>query len=126
MGELTELQLAILGVLWERGEATVREVHSALEPATGLARATIGTLLHRLHRQGILNHRPDGREYLYRAAVRREAVQAAFVSGLVAGPFEGSVASMVSFALSKEELSRGDLAQIRELLDRHAAGEREP
>ena len=42
---LTDLQLAIMGVVWERREATVGDVHAALLDETGLARKTIGTLL---------------------------------------------------------------------------------
>jgi predicted transcriptional regulator len=122
--DLTDLQLAILAALWERGEATAREVHATLLPATGLARGTIGTLLHRLERQGVLTHRSEGREYLYRAAVSREAVQAARLAGLVGGLFDGDLASMVSFAVSKREVAPADLARIRELIDAQGAEER--
>ncbi len=123
--DLTGLQLAILAVLWERGEATAHQVHAALEPATGLARGTIGTLLHRLEHQGILDHRLDGREYLYRPTVTRAAVQEARVGELVGGLFGGSLAAMVSFAVARGEVSRRDLARIRELLDEQT-GTRKP
>lgn len=117
--DLTDLQLAILAVVWERGEATANAIHDALAKETRLARGTIGAMLHRLERQRILAHRVEGREYLYRALVTREAVMAARVRGLVGGLFGGDLAGMVSFAVSKSETRRGDLARLREMLDQH-------
>jgi len=117
---LTELQLAILNVLWERGEATALQVHAELEPTTGLARGTIGTLLHRLERQRVLGHRREGRDYLYRAAVRREEVQAAQLGGVLHGVFDGSLAAIVTMAVSRREVTAEELARIRALLDAHA------
>src|SRR5436190_21803729 len=109
---LTELQLAILDVLWQRGEATALQIHAALEPSTGLARGTIGTLLHRLEKQRVLGHRRDGRDYLYRPAVAREEVQAAQLGSVLHGVFDGSLAAMVTLAVSRREVSADDLAQI--------------
>jgi BlaI family penicillinase repressor len=117
--ELTDLQLAVLAVLWDRGEATANDVHAALEPATKLARGTIGTLLHRLERQRVVTHRVDGREFYYRATATREAVRAARVAGLVGGLFGGDLAAMVSFAVSNEDVDRRDLARLRALIEAH-------
>jgi BlaI family transcriptional regulator, penicillinase repressor len=117
LAELTDLQLAILDVLWERGEATVREVHERLEPSTRLARKTIGTLLHRLEKQHVLAFRTDGREYWYRPTVTREQVRAARVERLVGGLFGGDLPAMVSFAIGRGDVDAHDLARIRALLD---------
>jgi BlaI family transcriptional regulator, penicillinase repressor len=114
--ELTELQLAIINVVWERGECSVREVHARLARSTGLAVKTIGTLLHRLTRQGMLTFRPEGREYLYRATVSRESVQAAYVKQMVGSVFHGDVPALVSFALGTDQISQEDVERIRNLL----------
>ena len=118
---LTDQQLAILGVVWSKGEATANEIHLALEPTAGLARGTVGTMLHRLERQGILVHRSEGREFWYRSAVSRDEVMAARVRGLVGGLFGGDLSAMVSFAVSKSETRRGDLEKLKKLLDDHHA-----
>jgi predicted transcriptional regulator len=118
--ELTDLQLEILQVLWERGEATANQVHQALAPSAGLARGTIGTLLHRLERHGVLGHRAEGREFHYRPRVTREAVMAARVKGLVRGLFDGDLTAMVTFAVSRTEVDRRDLTRLKALLDRAA------
>jgi len=119
--DLTDQQLAIMGVVWERGEATAHEIHQALEDRAGLARGTIGTMLHRLERQRILAHRAEGREFWYRALVSREDVMAARVDGLVGGLFSGDLTAMVSFAVSKPAVSKGDISKLRKMLDAHDA-----
>jgi predicted transcriptional regulator len=123
---LTDLQIEVLGVLWKRGEATVAEVHQALEPATGLARKTIGTLLFRLEQQGVIAHREDGREYLYRSCVTREQVERAAVGSVLGRLFGGDVAAMVSHALRAEEVEPGDVERVREMLERWTAEREEP
>ena len=123
---LTDLQIEVLAVLWKRGEATVAEVHQALEPSTGLARKTIGTLLFRLEQQGVIAHREDGREYLYRARVTREQVERAAVGSVLGRLFGGDVAAMVSHALRAEEVEPGDVERVREMLERWTAEREEP
>ena len=122
---LTELQIEVLGVLWKQGEATVADVHQALEPSTGLARKTIGTLLFRLEQQGVIEHREEGREYLYSACVTREQVERATVGSVLGRLFRGDVAAMVSHALRAEEIAPGDVERLREMLERWNAEEDE-
>ena len=117
--DLTDQQLTLLDVVWERGEATASEIHQALAKRTRLARGTIGTMLHRLERQGILGHRSEGREFLYRPRVTRDEVMAARLDGLVGGLFGGDLAAMVSFAVSKSDTSRGDVEKLRKMLADH-------
>lgn len=123
---LTDLQTEVLGVLWSRGEATVADVHQALEPRTGLARKTIGTLLFRLERQGVIGHREEGREYVYSARVSREQVERATVGSVLGRLFRGDVAAMVSHALRADEVEPGDVERLREMLDRWTAEREEP
>ena len=123
--QITDLQLEIMDVLWARGEATVAEVHGALAEQTGRARKTIGTLLARLEKQGMLAHREEGREFIYRATVPRSAVAQATVDNLVSRVFRGDVAAMVSHALEAGEVREGDVERIRELLARWTPGQEE-
>ncbi|MEX2108974.1 MAG: BlaI/MecI/CopY family transcriptional regulator [Gemmatimonadaceae bacterium] len=122
LGRISEHQLDILNVLWEYGEATAREVHEALEPVTGHARKTTGTLLHRLEKQRLITHREDGREFVYRACVTREEVQEATVRGVLGQLFQGELPALVNYALSSSEVEPGDLARIRALIDEHQRG----
>lgn len=115
--QLTDLQLTIMDVIWRRREATVVDVHDAIAERTGLARKTVGTLISRLEQQGLLAHREDGREYVYRAMVSRNEVGRATVQNVVARLFGGDVPAFVSHALSANEVQPGDLKRVREMLD---------
>lgn len=124
--QLTELQLTIMNVIWRRQEATVIEVHDAIAERTGLARKTVGTLLSRLEQQGLLAHREEGREYVYRPVVTRGEVGRATVRSIFASLFPGDLPALVSHALEADQVEPGDVERVRELLDaweRKARGE---
>ena len=113
---VTELQLALLRVLWSRGEATVAEVQEGLRPQRELAATTVATLLGRLVKRGIVAHRTAGRQYVYRAEVTEEEVQRAVATG-VAELFEGDVASLVSHLLSTRDVNASDLERVKRLIE---------
>jgi BlaI family transcriptional regulator, penicillinase repressor len=114
---LTAPQLEILRVLWERSEATVVDIHQALQAVRPLAPTTIATLLSRLEKRGLVTYRTEGRQYVYRALLQeRDAQQHALVE-VTQGLFAGDVPTMVSQLLSSHEIRRGDLARVRELID---------
>lgn len=114
--QLTALQLAILRVLWEKSEATVSELWEALHPERGLAQTTLATLLTRLERRGVVAHRTQSRQFIYRAVVTAQEVQHSMVSELTATLFEGDVPSLVNHLLTAQDVSPGDLKKIRDML----------
>lgn len=121
MYTLTELQLAILQVLWSGGEATVVEVQQALAPERKLALTTVATLLTRLEKRGLATHRTEGRQYVYRAAVTEQQVQDSVVEefrGLAGELFRGRVAELVSHLLAVEEVEPEELARVKALIER--------
>ena len=115
---LTDLQVDLLEVLWDRGEATVAEVQEALLGDRGLATSTVATLLSRLEKRGVVIHRADGRQYVYRAQVSREQVRDSMVTALTYRMFSGDVAELVSHLLTEAETSPGDLARVKRLIAR--------
>lgn len=123
--QLTDLQLEIMNVVWERDGASAAEVHQRLEASTGLARKTIGTLLFRLEKQGVLTHREEGREYVYEPLVGRDEVERATVGNLLSGLFRGDLGAMVSHALESRDVDPGDVERVRALLDRWEEGKGE-
>ncbi len=116
--DLTHLQVDLLEVLWNRKEATVAEVQNALLGDRGLATSTVATLLSRLEKRGVVTHRADGRQYVYRAQVSREQVRDSMVSALTYRMFSGDVAELVSHLLTEAETSPGDLARVKRLIAR--------
>ena len=115
--ELTELQIAILRLLWARGEASVADLWEALHRERGLAQTTVATLLTRLERRGVVARRAEQRQYLYRALVTEPAVQRSMVGELTERLFEGDVTALVNHLLSSQEIAPGDLARLRTMID---------
>lgn len=113
---LTELQLAILQVLWDREEATTQDIHSQLHEDRGLALTTVATLLSRLEKRGILEHRKDGRQYVYRALVTRPDVRRSKIRELTETLFEGDAAALISHLVRSDETAPGDLDRIKAMI----------
>jgi predicted transcriptional regulator len=113
---LTDLQIALLDPIWERGEATVRDVHAVQVERLGLALKTVGTVLRRLEGQGILEHREEGRQFVYRTLVSREEVREATMRATADSLFAGSVADLVTHALKDGSVDDGELAEIRRVV----------
>lgn len=122
---LTDLQIAILTVFWTLGEATATQVHEEMRHGTGMSRKTIGTLLARLESYGFLEHREEGREFVYRARVTEDQVRAAKARSVLDSVFEGNVSAFVSYALESREVAEGDIDRIRALIDEWEAKRRE-
>jgi BlaI family transcriptional regulator, penicillinase repressor len=118
---LTELQTAIMRLLWDRGEATVADIHAALQPERGLALTTVATLLSRLERRGIVKHRTQSRQYVYYPKVSERDVRRSMVDDLTDRLFDGDVAELVSHLLNAREMSPGDLEKVKELIASHEA-----
>jgi BlaI family penicillinase repressor len=114
--QLAALQLAIMQVLWERGEATVADVREALHKSRPLAHTTIGTMLAKMERNGQVRHRAEGRVNIYRAAVQKEKVRRSMLADLSARLFSGDLAEMVSHLLDSRDVSADELARLKQLI----------
>ena len=113
---LTELQLAIMKVLWDRGEAGVQELHESLLRERRVAQSTIATLLSRMEKRGLVGRRAEGRQHLFRALVDEAQVRRSVVADfatLAGRLFEGDVATMVSHLLTARDVEAEDLERIK-------------
>jgi BlaI family penicillinase repressor len=113
---LGDLQLAIMRVLWSRGEATVAEVHEALEPERGLALTTIATMLTKMEKKGVVDHHAAGRRFIYRPLVSESQVRRSMVADLTSQLFRGDVTALVNHLLSEHEIEERELTQLRDLI----------
>jgi BlaI family penicillinase repressor len=113
---LGKLQLAIMRVLWRRGEAAVSEVHEDLEAERGLAPTTVATMLAKLERKGVVSHRSEGRRFIYRPLVNEEQVRRSMVDELTLQLFHGDVTALVNHLLSEHSIEAGELAELRSLI----------
>jgi predicted transcriptional regulator len=115
---LSEAQLAIMNVVWERGEVTVAGVWEALAARRPVARNTVQTLMTRLDEKGWLRHRADGKTFHYSAAVDRSGALGGIVSRLVETAFAGSAEGLVMTLLDGRGVSKEEAERIRALVDR--------
>jgi predicted transcriptional regulator len=115
--QLAALQLAIMDVLWDRGEATVGEVRDKLNNTRSLAYTTVGTMLMKMERRGFVKkRRGDGRAYVYRPLIDREEVSRSMVSDLAAKLFAGDVSEMFCHLLAESDVSREELSRLKKLI----------
>ncbi|MBC8330198.1 MAG: BlaI/MecI/CopY family transcriptional regulator [Planctomycetes bacterium] len=122
---LGDLQLAIMRVLWARGEASASEVHAALLAERGLAPTTIATMLRKMEDKGVVRHRAEGRQFVYRPAVEERAVRRGMVGELVERLFLGDPAALVNHLLSDGQIDPDELEALKELIagrERRAQG----
>ena len=122
--QLGDLQLAIMRVLWERGEAPAIEVHRALLEERGLAVTTIKTMLRKLEGHGCVEHRTNGRQFIYRPAIAETDVRAGMVDTLVQRLFGGDSTALVNHLVESGEIQPDDLASLKEIVEtkRNEAG----
>jgi predicted transcriptional regulator len=115
---LTGVELRVMKVLWDQGESGVEEIQEGLEAAGHpLAQPSIRTMLNILGKKKMVARRQEGRRFLYRAAVEREAAAGEFVEDMVERVFEGSAAGLVAALLQKNDLSAEERKRVREMLD---------
>lgn len=113
---LSELQLALMRVLWSKPNSTVSEVVDAMRTVRPLAHTTIATMLSRLEKRGLVSTQKDGRQLIYRANLSESEVQKSMVSELLSSLFLGNARALLSHLVSEEEIKAEDLEQIRERL----------
>ena len=113
---LSELQIALMRVLWARGETSTADVAAELADERGLAHTTVATLLTRLEKRGVVAQRRDGRQLFYRALAGEADVRRSMVAGLLDALFAGDANALVAHLVDESELEPGDLAKVRRRL----------
>ncbi len=115
---LGDLQSAIMAVLWERGEASVADVHTVVGEDRGLAFTTIATMLRKMEEKGVVEHRRRGRQFLYRPTVSEREVRSSMVRELLDRVFAGDPAALVSHLIAEREIDAEELDDLRRRLER--------
>jgi predicted transcriptional regulator len=118
----TDAELGILNVLWSRGPSTVRQVAETLGREAGYT--TVLKLLQIMTEKQLVVRDETARTHIYRAAFTEDQTQRQLVSDLLERAFGGSAAKLVLQALSANKASPEELAEIRQLLDKHRGGAR--
>ncbi len=122
--KLGDLQHAILRVLWTRGEATVVDVLDALSDERDRALTTIATMLTKMEKRGLVAHRSEGRQFVYRALVSESQVRRSMVAELTSKLFAGDLTALVSHLLQEHEIDAKELERLRTLVSEQEKRER--
>ena len=110
----TERELSILGILWELGSATVRQVNEAMDKD-----GTIGytlKLMQIMTEKGLLLRDDSQFKHIYRPAISEERTQNQLVGDLLDKAFAGSAEKLVMRALSAKKVSAKELGKIKKIL----------
>lgn len=115
---LSEAQLEIMNVVWDRGEATVADVWKAVAARRKVSRNTVLTMLTRLEEKGWLSCDEEGHAFRYRATVPREVTLGTMIGRLVDTAFGGSAEGLVMALLHGRGVSREEARRIRTMISR--------
>jgi len=113
---LTEAELRLMDVLWQRGSATVQEVLDSLPLDQPLAYNSVLTTIRILEKKGYLGHTKDGRAYIYKPIVERQDATRSEVRHLISRFFKDSHEMLVLNILEDESIDADELRRLRGLL----------
>ena len=117
---LSRFELQCLRKLWNRREATVREIHEDLEDPPSYS--TVRKIVERLEEKGAIERvRKDGRAWVYRSAVSPSAMLKKEIRRFLDVAFDGAAAPLVAQLARMDELSIEDLRDIEEALSSEGA-----
>jgi predicted transcriptional regulator len=115
---LTEAELRIMNVLWEKGSATVHEVLEALPPQPALAYNSVLTIVRILEKKGYVKHVKDKRAHVYTPSIDRKDASRFEVRHLVSRFFGNSDELLVLNILEGKSIDPEELERLRQLLER--------
>lgn len=115
---LTEAELRIMNVLWEKGSATVHEVLEALPAQPALAYNSVLTIVRILEKKGYVKHVKDRRAHVYTPSIDRKDASRFEVRHLVSRFFGNSDELLVLNILEEKSIDPEELERLRQLLER--------
>ena len=113
----TEGELEILQVLWEKGKASVREVHETILQYKDAGYTTTLKLMQIMFEKGLVKRDDSSKTHIYEANVSREKTQSQFLGKMINTLFGGSSSQLVMQALGNHAPSKDELDEIQQMLD---------
>jgi len=120
---LTEAELRLMDVLWQKGPCTVQQVLDALTSKPALAYNSVLTTIRILERKGYVQHSKEGRAYVYSPRVERQEATRSEIGHLVNRFFKNSRELLVLNILEERGVDAEELKHLRELLAREPGKE---
>ncbi len=114
--ELTDAELRLMNVLWDKGPGTVAEIVAALDAEPPLAYSTVLTTLRILEAKGYTRHKKESRAFVYEPAVAREEASTGAVRRLLFRFFDNSPELLLANLLKDERISRKELNRLKRMI----------
>jgi len=113
---LTEAELRLMEILWQKGSATVNDVLEELPKRLSLAYNTVLTTLRILEKKGYILHEKEGRAFVYRPVMRRSEAQRNAVKYVVSRFFNNSPELLLLNVMEHEKIDQDELKRLKELI----------
>jgi predicted transcriptional regulator len=114
---LTDAELRLMEVLWDRGPSTVGDVAQGLPGESPLAYTTVLTTLRILERKGYVKHQRKGRAFVYRPLIAKEQAQSSAVRYMLSRFFGNSRELLLLRVLEDEELDAGERERLKRMIE---------
>ena len=114
---LTEAELRIMQVLWEKGSATVQQVLEALPHEKPLAYNSVLTIIRILEKKGCVRHVKDGRAHIFLPLLDQKEATQSEIGRLASRFFQDSREMLALNILEDQGLDAEELERLRQLLD---------
>lgn len=115
---LGDLEVDVMGIVWDMNTATVKDVFEVMYKRRGLAYTTIMTVMNRLAVKGILSQDKTSVPYVYQPLVAREDMATSMVREVVDRVLGGSTAAVMSFLIDDENIDAIEVEKLRKLIKR--------
>src|SRR5436190_8941776 len=113
---ISSAESVVMEALWRESPLSAEEITAQVAGPQGWTLATVKTLINRLLKKAAIGATPDGRRYLYRPLVERQAWLAAESQGLLDRLFDGRLAPLVSHLSAAKALTPEDIAELKRLI----------
>jgi predicted transcriptional regulator len=120
---LTEAELRLMEVLWQKEQATVAEVTAALPPPP-IAYNSVLTTMRILERKGYVKHEEAGRAFVYRPVMAREEAAGHAVGHLLSRFFDNSAGTLALRLIETERPSGAELSRLKALIEEYEEGDK--
>lgn len=114
---LTEAELRLMDVLWEKGSATVADVVEALPKSSSLAYSTVLTTLRILERKGYVRHSKEGRAFIYHPLIDRGEARRNVLQYVLHRFFDNSPELLVLNVLEEEKMDAAELKRLKKMIE---------
>ncbi|NNE69775.1 MAG: BlaI/MecI/CopY family transcriptional regulator [Rhodothermales bacterium] len=120
---LTDAELKLMRVIWQRGPSTVADVTEALQGPDRVAYSSVQTILRILEDKGYLTHHKEGRAFVYTAKVGAGQARQSALRYMLDRFFDNSPELLLMNVIEADELTPENAAKIREMLDNNLTDE---